>query len=761
MARLPKKIETQSSPWAQHLTWIALGLALALLIARGTMQEFLREPFDVRPGSQAMPRSAGPATSIGLDLLCCLPALLVLLRRSIDKSQTLRSPLSFIPLALLTGWMLLSTSWAADQFGALVTACHWAAAMAMLWAAAQLVRDWVKLRLVAAVIFGLLPIYFIHGLIYERIELPDLIKNVADNREKILKDRDMVEGSFAATHFMDKLQMGELFGFETSPNSFGALLSLLIVASAGLLIQRLSERAPGGLPASARTGGQAARGTSMDPGAIALAIEMILGLWIMAYTRSRTAFATPAIAAVLLLFIWRFRAALARRANAFYIGGVMLFTLGVAAVIGHGLAHGSLVHSSLTFRWQYWVGSVGIFKEHLFRGVGWSNFGLHYLAHRLPQAPEEIKDPHNFIVRFFTELGLVGGLLLVAWQLRLWWELTRPSLPRVDAMPDAEYPGAIKFISAVSGVGILLSLLLGVDLSVGAIDLEIMKRLLFLGAMVIAASLAALRTLHSQEPDDRPAPWLRYSILVGAGVFLFHNLIDFSLFETGPLMVFSMLIGSALGVRQADCPTAVRQSGKATGITFAAAASLWLAAVVRLWGPILQADRAAAAADEAIRTSASTVANATEAAFRAKSLAGAAKLLEEANREVWGLNSDYAYRAAAISPTGWNELIDEAIRENPRDIEYRRFRASGLMNLPTPPAARVKSDYEIAARFDPNNVQLHLEYAGVLAKLGEPAAAREQYEAALRYDNLLNWDEKKRLKAEEIEDIQRKMRALQ
>ena len=63
------------------------------------------------------------------------------------------------------------------------------------------------------------------------------------------------------------------------------------------------------------------------------------------------------------------------------------------------------------------MGSLAVFKEHPMLGVGWSNFGLHYLAHRLGQAPEEIKDPHNFLVRFFTELGLVGGVLVILWQL--------------------------------------------------------------------------------------------------------------------------------------------------------------------------------------------------------------------------------------------------------------------------------------------------------------------------------------------------------
>src|SRR3954451_19219392 len=105
--------------WTDALSWFALGLALALVLVRGTTAEYLRETFDVTPGAEAAPRSPGPATSLLLDLLCALPALMVLARKALDRSITLRTPRSFIPLALLTAWMLLSVTWASDRFAAL------------------------------------------------------------------------------------------------------------------------------------------------------------------------------------------------------------------------------------------------------------------------------------------------------------------------------------------------------------------------------------------------------------------------------------------------------------------------------------------------------------------------------------------------------------------------------------------------------------------------------------------------------------------
>src|SRR4051794_24192623 len=77
---------------SDRLTWWAFGLALALVLARGMMSDSLRPPFEanVQAGSVAEPRAPGAAAGLGLDVLCCVPALLVLLRGVMDRNFTLR-----------------------------------------------------------------------------------------------------------------------------------------------------------------------------------------------------------------------------------------------------------------------------------------------------------------------------------------------------------------------------------------------------------------------------------------------------------------------------------------------------------------------------------------------------------------------------------------------------------------------------------------------------------------------------------------------
>src|SRR5207237_1172207 len=108
-----------------------------------------------------------------------------------------------------------------------------------------------------------------------------------------------------------------------------------------------------------------------------------------------------------------------------FFSSVAAIALVAVALVAYGLTHGNLRHDSLTFRWRYWIGSTRLFLAHPLIGVGWNNFGDAYLPVREAIASEEIKDPHNLFVRFATELGSVGLILVISWLLMLWSDMTR------------------------------------------------------------------------------------------------------------------------------------------------------------------------------------------------------------------------------------------------------------------------------------------------------------------------------------------------
>jgi O-antigen ligase len=731
--------------WRGAMTQAAFGLALAMVIARCTLLEALRDAFSVTPGTKPYPLGPGPASSLALDLLCCVPALLILLRRVVDKGYVLRWSGSQILLLPLIGWMALSIRWADDKFAAMISTANFVGAMALLWAACQLVRSWLRLRMVAAICYGLLLLSLAYGFYYKFSEMPDMIATFRANEPAMLRDRGDEPQSFSARQFERKILSGEVIGFNASANSFAAMLVLLMTIALGVAIQRVADHD--------------------NPGwAAALALSAPLAIWLLVYTKTKAALVTPVITLALLGSIWKWRRPLARHAGrCFWIG--VATVLGVmAAVVGHGLRRHSLPTDSLNFRWRYWVASWRVFVRHPVRGVGWDNFALHYLHDRLYSASEEIRDPHNFIIRFFVELGMVGGVLMLAWMARLWWELTRPVAPAV-APPAATRPQrAVLWLVCTGAAAMAINVAAGLDLSqqFSYVVMELLKRIMYLGALTIGSVVVALKSVDDPQIDARPAPWVLYGVLVGLGVFLIHNLIEFSLFEPGLLCLFALLAGSALGVRQPSAAGRRRRTGIAIG-ALAAACVLWAAAAIGLYIPTALAESAAHRGDAALRQ------NQLNQAFSEYSSA-------------WldmKINADYAFRAAqalhyeaaaamrsgptqiSMVPTLAVEIqayYDIAIEYNPSAVAPYLWRASFALMMHDP--EQVIRDFDKALELNPNEVSIRLSYAHALETLRKPVAAKEQLRQALWFNDQLDPAEPKRLSEDQVAAINKEIVSL-
>jgi Tfp pilus assembly protein PilF len=126
-----------------------------------------------------------------------------------------------------------------------------------------------------------------------------------------------------------------------------------------------------------------------------------------------------------------------------------------------------------------------------------------------------------------------------------------------------------------------------------------------------------------------------------------------------------------------------------------------------------------------------------------------------------GANSDYIFRAAGVSsPDVSVERLKLAIHANPQNSAYYFDAAQAEMRLPHADADAVRKDFQAGLALDPNNVAARLEFADILAKLSEPAEARDQYRLALQFNDRLNWDEGKRLTKKQLDDVNRKLSAL-
>jgi tetratricopeptide (TPR) repeat protein len=285
-----------------------------------------------------------------------------------------------------------------------------------------------------------------------------------------------------------------------------------------------------------------------------------------------------------------------------------------------------------------------------------------------------------------------------------------------------------------------------------------------------------MRSPQTWQLDTRRAPWIFYCLVVGLGLFLLHNLIDFSWFEAGPMAMFMLLIGAAMGMAATkECAlinaaskvlrSSVRngkrirsisapQGGRPViiAITIAALAG-WVTAAILFVGPVVFAEGAAAAANDSI-----TNAPADGSVEEARHYAQAARLLAAAAATI-PYNPEYTFRQAkallgAGDLAGAESLVQRAKKINPLYIDAYLLDANlQLKAEPKPDANRVRSDFDTIIRLNPNDVPFHVQYAQALDRFGDHRAAARQYDLAIGANAALPVGEPRRLTPEQLADL--------
>lgn len=768
MAQHPATQETAGP--SSKLNTAAFALAAGIVMARCMTNEIIREPFDITPGADALPRSPGAIVAVVLNLLSFLPPMLVLARLWLNREARLIRSWSHMTFGLLAIWAMASTLWSSDGFLTAITSGGLLAAALLGWTMAQTVHSWVRLRILAGLAVGLLLVLTAHSIAYRLIDAPAMQEMWNANSETLLKQQGMTPGSFAATQFARKLLAGELMGFYHSPNSLAAIAVLCLLVLVGSMLQRRSLRDSAGW---------------LVPGLLIL----IPATWMIYATASRSALITPILGAAIILAAGMAASLTSRYRKLSFCAAALLICLAIAAIVGHGLAHGSLVERSLTFRWHYWTAALRIFRDHPLTGTGYDCFGLFYSAAKLPFAPEDVKDPHNLLVRFFAELGAVGGLLAMGWLLQSWWELTRPiklDAGTADISPQTDAP-ASKIVQKIlassepqrepllvlspiiwpAALASLIAIIANVDFSQPLIlsAMDVMRRALY-GCLLLAGGvLLALKSLGQPQLDDRPAPWLLRGILAALAMFLLHNAIDFSFFEPGVMMLCLAITGAAIGVRGASgmspSPDPAPTQNHPTTAPMACAAMRWaiipLVLAALAYGftiavPVTLAESAAAAGDDSLR----------QGDFKAAATAYRAAADVTAHLP----NSDYPTREARAlyfgraATSAQLDALGRAITRAPHRSQVWSSRAELRTVLSPPDVAGAIDDFEHATALDPNNVDLRLTYASSMERLAQWPRAISQYQEALQRNDALPADEARRLSPAKVREIEAKLTAL-
>jgi O-antigen ligase/tetratricopeptide (TPR) repeat protein len=322
----------------------------------------------------------------------------------------------------------LSASHAADRRPAITMAWEWGA-LGMLY---FLVRNLPRTRGESAALAGAVVATAVavsaYGFYQLIVEFPRFRAMYFRQPEMVLMMMEVVPGTPSAEAAKQRLlYSNEVFSTFALANSLAGFLVGPMALAFAVALENLRREG---------------RGSRL----VALALATVPGLAILAclvLTKSRSAWIGLFVA--MLVLAWRARRALPRKVLAFT--GIGLAVLVGALVVG-GVATKQLdiqviteSPKSLRYRWEYWVGAWGVITDApspyastgpeamlvgpeqeavpdkrsgtFWSGVGPANFAMPYLRHKLPQASEEIQDPHNMVLEVWAEAGVFAMLSLL------------------------------------------------------------------------------------------------------------------------------------------------------------------------------------------------------------------------------------------------------------------------------------------------------------------------------------------------------------
>lgn len=329
---------------------------------------------------------------------------------------------------ILMALVALSASHAADRRPAITMAWEWGGLALLYLLMRNLPRGRAESATLAGAVVATAVAVAAYGLYQVPVEFAHIRAMFLRSPDQVLMAMGVEPGTPAAAAARDRL-LGSREPFAT----FALANSL-----AGFLVGPLALAFAVALENLKKDG----KGSRLVAFALA-AVPGLIMLVCLGLTKSRSAYIGLFVA--LLVLAWRARGALPSRVLA--ISGIGLAVL-VGALVAVGVATKQLdvqviteSTKSLRFRLEYWRGAWGVITDApsdfttpglelmlvgneppdevgrpltFWRGVGPANFAMPYLRHKLPEASEEIKDPHNMVIEVWATAGVFAMLALLA-----------------------------------------------------------------------------------------------------------------------------------------------------------------------------------------------------------------------------------------------------------------------------------------------------------------------------------------------------------
>lgn len=338
-----------------------------------------------------------------------------------------------------------------------------------------LVRQWIatahECRAMLAVMIALAVVESGYGLHQYAVSLPQ-------SREEYKKDPDAVlrknhvwspPNSPQRKRYEDRLAATEPFASFELANSLAGLLApwLIVVLGVALTAFRLKDgtRQINGPPAH----GEMLRNASSELKSQFVLLTLLCAVPILVclmLTKSRSAWIACACGVVALAWLNR-RLLRLRWMKGMVLGLVVLLAVLIAVLTGRGALDLEVITEagkSLGYRGQYWQATWGMIRDHFWLGCGPANFQDYYTQYKLPEASEEIRDPHNFLFEIWATAGTPAILALVVLLAGVGWKVWRSRenssmLTDVDGSKQLGHsqPGGLLIFLIAAEAGLLLA----------------------------------------------------------------------------------------------------------------------------------------------------------------------------------------------------------------------------------------------------------------------------------------------------------------
>ena len=635
-------------------------------------------------------------------------------------------------------WSLAAALNASDKRSALDGWIEQVALLAAFFLAAQLCADRRRFALVVVVLAALAMTMAAKGIWQVHVEIPDRVAEFQSNRAKYLGQEGIMPGTPEEKMFESRVVDNSPTGFGPLANVFASMLIVLLAAGAALAAEKLIAAAG---PRKKWKAGRR-RGEIHTPtlAAILTAAAAAPAAVILLLTHSRGGIVAGGLAAIAAVAVFLLRKRLARHRRKVLAAVAVVLLAAAAAVVIYGRKHDRLPTKTMTFRWFYWTATAEIVRDRPLLGVGPGNFASAYLQHRrLPGGEESVKSPHNAIADAAAQYGLPGAVFYLA---VLAAALICASRPMQENSIAAGREGRKTW-------PFLVAFLAGSALASRAVFTEagLNAGAFFLDAVVPAGALAICLLLARWTGGENGAlraggATARIALGCGLAGFALHEMVNLALWTPATAMVFWVAAGACLG-QAGGCR--IRDLSKLRWPLAVAGVIAVPAALAILWLPVYYKTTDMESAMENLRNNnmRSAAMNASYAActdwLDPVAAADTAKIMEAASMDgAW-----WASEAMRRDPAGasWPLLAARIVRERKKSgpAEAHDYDAIGLMR--------------IAARLDPQDARLRLEYAQVLYEAGMRSECLEQLSEAERLDAALFADSGFRLSEAERQQI--------